>query len=472
MNPLPGGGNLAASAHGEKGETLYKPDSQPGQFEFRGYSLDKSTGKAFFHYGFDNGLSFTEEIDFGLPFPEVGGPLRRPLEASLRGLSVALGISYYKAFLPERLVLSGFELSASQNAFFEKMYRHGLGEFAYRNGINISGRRFFPQGGGPDEPAGRADGALTRRSAVLIGGGKDSVVSTEILRAGGEPSVLFAVNPKRPIAACMQASGLPSIAINRKLDPLLFKLNEAGALNGHVPITGILSFIALAGAFVHGYDRIILSNERSANEGNVSVGADQVNHQYSKTIFFEQDFRSYLADTVPGWVDYFSLLRPLSELRIANLLAKTTRYDSAFSSCNRSFKINGEPMEARWCLDCPKCRFTFLALATAMDKQRLTGIFGGDMLDDPAQLEGYRELTGLSGHKPWECVGEIAESAVSILRLSQDPAWKDDFVVSRLAGPLAARLTNPDEVWSALMAPAGEHFLPEHVERMLNAYLG
>jgi hypothetical protein len=465
-------GGLVANARGEKGEALHKPDSPPGQFEFRGYALDEPSGKAFFHYGYDNGLCFTEEIGFGQPFPAPDSVLRKPLEAALRGLSVALGVSYFKAFLPRRLALTAFELSASQNAFFEKMYRHGLGELAFRNGIDISERRFFPQGGGPDEPVRGAGGALARRSAVLIGGGKDSVVSTEILRAGGEPLVLLAVNPKGPITACMEASGLPSITVKRRLDPLLFRLNEAGALNGHVPITGILSFIALAGAFVHGYDRIILSNERSANEGNVSVGAAQVNHQYSKTIFFEKDFRSYLAGAVPGWVDYFSLLRPLSELRIASLLAGTSRYDRAFSSCNRSFRINGAPMEARWCLDCPKCRFTFLALATAMDKQRLTAIFGGDMLDDPSQLEGFRELTGLSGHKPWECVGEIAESAVSILRLSRDPAWKDDFIVSQLAAPLAARLPNPDEVWSALMAPAGERFLPESVERMLNACLG
>ena len=40
----------------------------------------------------------------------------------------------------------------------------------------------------------------------------------------------------------MNASGLPSIAVKRKLDPLLFKLNEAGALNGHVPITGNSEF--------------------------------------------------------------------------------------------------------------------------------------------------------------------------------------------------------------------------------------
>jgi hypothetical protein len=452
---------------------VHKPASRPKLFESRGYSLDEERGKAFFHYGYDNGLSFTEEIDFGAPLPAANSLLRAPLEASLRGLSVALGISYFKAFLPETFVVRDFAFTSAQREFFESLYRHGLGEFAYRNGIDIAGRRFFAEDGGAAAVAPSASGGgLPRRSAVLIGGGKDSIVSTEILRAGGEPMVLFAVNPKRPIIACMDDSGLPSIAVKRKLDPLLFELNEAGALNGHVPITGILSFIAVAGAFVHGYDSVVLSNERSANEGNVSVGDEKVNHQYSKTVAFERDFRAYLADELPGWVDYFSLLRQLSELRIASLLARTERYDRSFSSCNRSFKINGAPMEARWCLDCPKCRFTFLALATSMDKQRLLDVFGGDMLNDPAQLEGYRELTGLSGHKPWECVGEIAESAVSILRLARDPAWKDDCIVAGLAGPLAQRLPNPDEVWDGLMAPASDHCLPARIERMLNAYLG
>lgn len=460
------------------------PASRPKLFESRGYSLDEERGGARFHYGYDNGLSFTEEIDFGAPLPPASSPLRAPLEASFRGLSVALGISYFKAFLPDQFAVRDFVLSERQRAFFESLYRHGLGEFAYRNGIDISGRRFFAGGvaGAGSAASGQAPaatppapvgaGLLPRRSAVLIGGGKDSVVSTEMLRAGGEPLALFAVNPKGPITACMRDSGLPSIVVRRRLDPLLFELNAAGALNGHVPITGILGFIALAGAFIHGYDCIVLSNERSANEGNVAVGDEQVNHQYSKTIAFERDFRAYLADEVPGWVDYFSALRPLSELHIASLLARTTRYDGSFSSCNRSFRINGAPMEGRWCLDCPKCRFTFLALAATMDRQRLLGVFGGNVLNDPAQLEGYRELTGLSGHKPWECVGEIAESAVGILRLSRDPAWKDDFIVAQLAGPLAERLPDPDEVWKRLMTPAGDHCLPERIQRMLDAYVG
>ena len=107
--------------------------------------------------------------------------------------------------------------------------------------------------------------------------------------------VLLAVNPKKPMADCARASGFPLISVTRNLDPLLFKLNENGALNGHVPITAIVSLIALAGAFVYGYDTVILSNERSADEGNIVDAGVQINHQYSKASEFEADLRNYLA---------------------------------------------------------------------------------------------------------------------------------------------------------------------------------
>ena len=78
--------------------------------------------------------------------------------------------------------------------------------------------------------------------------------------------------------------------MTRRLDPALFALNEAGALNGHVPITGILSMIVLACAIIHGFDAIAMSNEHSASAPNIA----DVNHQYSKSFEFEQAFSRLL----------------------------------------------------------------------------------------------------------------------------------------------------------------------------------
>ena len=58
--------------------------------------------------------------------------------------------------------------------------------------------------------------------------------------------MLFALGDAEPIAACIAAAGLPYIRVRRRLDPGLFEAQPGGALNGHVPITGILSAIVLA----------------------------------------------------------------------------------------------------------------------------------------------------------------------------------------------------------------------------------
>jgi len=312
---------------------------------------------------------------------------------------------------------------------------------------------------------------LARRSAVLIGGGKDSLVSLEILKAAKEPMALFAVNPKKPILDCAQASGLPFIRVERHLDEKLFALNEQGALNGHVPITAIVSFIALASAFVHGFDAVILSNERSADQGNLSRDGREINHQFSKTSGMEVALSDYVARYIDKQLCYFSLLRPLSEAHIASLMARTSLYDGAFTSCNRAFQLRPKEEPKRWCRDCPKCRFTFLMLANHMPRARLETIFGGNLLEDESQLAGYEELMGLSGHKPWECVGELAESGAALLMLADKPEWKDARLVRQLAVRLLALMPEPKKIWAELLVPSPQHYLPKRYEEMLNGFL-
>ena len=44
--------------------------------------------------------------------------------------------------------------------------------------------------------------------------------------------------------------------------------------------------------------------------------------------------------------------------------------------------------------------------------------FGCNMLDEPSQVDGFAELCGLLRHKPFECVGEIEESAAVMAHLA------------------------------------------------------
>jgi hypothetical protein len=448
--------------------------AEPDAFVFGGWEADDRTGELRLHYRFSGGPAFCEVIDLAGPLPASGSDLRPGFDAAVQALYLAAGTSYYKAFAPPALEFEAAAPDAAQRAFFQKLYENGLAEFGHRNGLDVGARIRFAEPG-PDGPApagARGDVPLPRRSAVLIGGGKDSLVTLEVLRGAGEPMVLFAVNARAPMTQAAAASGLPLIEVRRRIDPRLFEVNSAGALNGHVPITAILSFVAAAAAFVHGYDAIVLSNERSAEEGNLVHRGRSVNHQYSKTAEFEQDLRRYIHARIHPGLAYFSLLRPLSELHIARLMARTERYDACFTSCNKVFKIRpGEAAPRRWCGDCPKCRFTYLMLATEVPAQRLRRIFGADLLDDPAQVPGYEELTGLAGHKPWECVGELAESGAAILRLAADPVWAEAPVVGALAPRLRTKMPQPDAVWRALLTPSDAHHVPPRFKEMLDDFV-
>ncbi|HQY50643.1 MAG TPA: endonuclease domain-containing protein, partial [Thermomonas sp.] len=159
-------------------------------------------------------------------------------------------------------------------------------------------------------------------------------------------------------------------------------------------------------------------------------------------------------------LQYYSLLRPLSELAVARQFAKTDRYDAHFSSCNRNFHILGERPTSRWCGVCPKCHFVFLALAPFLPKLRLVGIVGRNLLDDAAQQAGYDALLEYGDHKPFECVGEGRESRAAMATLAQRAEWREDVLVKRFANQIAPQLDAGEGVIEPLLALSNEHRIP------------
>ena len=426
----------------------------PGDFICERYRYDPETGALALHYSFDDGPRFEERIVF--PVRALSRRDSEALDRVFRLLLLACGVSYYKAFAPGRVRCTAFPLDHATAAFFTDFYVKGLGEFAWRNGIDLASLlRIVAE---DVEPPAAVPLELPRLTCVPVGGGKDSIVTIECLKQAGEPLVLFSLGNAAPIDATIAQAVLPAIHVTRKLDPALFALNEAGALNGHVPITGILSMIVLACAIILGFDAIAMSNEHSASAPNV----DGVNHQYSKSFEFEQAFSRLLERHVVTGVRYFSLLRPLSEVAIARRFARHAAYFPVFRSCNTAFRQSAERRGTNWCCDCPKCRFVFLALAPFADRQRLVATFGRDMLDEAAQIDGFAELCGLRSHKPFECVGEIEESAAVMAHLAGMPAWRDDVVVRALSPRLHGDL-------AALFVPRGPHLVPERYLAMLDA---
>jgi UDP-N-acetyl-alpha-D-muramoyl-L-alanyl-L-glutamate epimerase len=437
------------------------------EFLFDSYEYDPAGRSLALRYRFAGGPRFEEKLLFDFPPRALSPTATAAADRIFRLIFLLSGVSYYKAFVPPILRCAAFPLDRETAAFLERFYRQGLAEFAFRNGISLQENCRFLADPGP--PAAPIPLDLPRRTCVPVGGGKDSVVSVECLKRAGEPLILFSLGDAEPIRACIAASGLPFIRVRRRLDDALFRVNDAGALNGHVPITGILSAVALAGAALFGFDAIAMSNEHSASAPNLTLGDREINHQYSKSYEFEQDFAGYVSRRISPDIAYFSLLRPLSELEIARRFAKHPQYFSIFRSCNKGFRQAAAGRGRGWCGDCPKCRFVFLALAPFLGKSTLTGIIGHDLLNDPAQFPGFAALCGLGEHKPFECVGEIAESSAAMAHLGAHPDWRDDAVVRQMLGAFPSLQHGDPEEYRASFARQGPHRVPDRYLAMLDA---
>ncbi|GGD36756.1 UDP-N-acetyl-alpha-D-muramoyl-L-alanyl-L-glutamate epimerase [Pseudoxanthomonas indica] len=438
-------------------------------FRFVRCSLDTDSGVARLVYAFDDGPELTETVSFpGAPFT-LDAPRAAAAERALRLLHLITGVSYYKAAVPGDIRVDDYPIDADIAALLDLIYVNGLGEFAYRNGLDLRERVRFPvTAAQADAPAPTL--GLRPHALVAIGGGKDSLVSIEALRKAGVEQTVTWIGGSQLIGACAARTDLPTLNIGRALAPELFEYNRQGAWNGHIPVTAINSAIMVLGAILNDADQVVFSNERSASYGSLIPGTGEVNHQWSKGWACEQALGEYVQKHVAADLQYYSLLRPLSELAVARQFAKSDHYDAHFSSCNRNFHILGERPVNRWCGVCPKCHFVFLALAPFMPKPRLVRIFGRNLLDDVSQTGGFDALLEYQDHKPFECVGEGRESRAAMATLGERPEWREDALVARFNREIRPQLDAGELSVAALLEISGEHRIPTDLWERLRAH--
>ncbi|MEP7186021.1 MAG: UDP-N-acetyl-alpha-D-muramoyl-L-alanyl-L-glutamate epimerase [Rhodanobacter sp.] len=441
---------------------------------FRFTRVSYADGVAELGYAFDDSEELVERISFPQA-PAIPADRRAAFDAALKLLHLIAGVSYYKAGVPPTIELADGPLDDASAELLDQLYLHGLAEFAYRNGLDLRGRISFPRSTTSLSPTG-GDGHgeetaplhvtklnLPARTLVPIGGGKDSLVAVEAIKAiGGEATAVWVGNSAL-IAACAERTGLPMLNIQRELSPALFELNRLGAWNGHIPVTAVNSAILAVAAILYGYDSITFANERSASAATLEYDGQQVNHQWSKGYAFEQLLGDWLRTHVATDLNYCSLLRPYSELAITRAFAKLTPYFDGFSSCNRNFKLLGPKPVDRWCGQCPKCHFVFLALAPFLPKPRLLSIFGRNLLDNESLAGGFDALLEYQDHKPFECVGEGAEARAAMYALSQRPEWQEDALVARFRSEILPQLDPADLALEPWLMPGTEHRIPERL---------
>ena len=376
-------------------------------FIYEGYSIKKDNDKT------------TITFDFNVPnlthyYPTI--ELNNYIESDYTNyLIFHIGlvelISYWKATCSKNVIIKAGYLNNDQIEWFKKLYYYGLGELFYTNGITPNYDDFMNITCVIDETNITYPNYNGVGNLIPVGGGKDSNVTLELLKDSYDTNNVFIVNPKEVHLSCANAANYTDnkiLSIKRTIDKNLIELNKKGFINGHTPFSAMVAFTSFLTAFLNNKRYIVLSNEASANESNIDD--TKINHQYSKTYEFENDFNEYTKKYFKIDITYFSILRPLNEYQIALLFSKYEKYHNIFKSCN----VGSKEKPWIWCSNCPKCLFVYIMLSPFLYKEKLINIFNNDLYENKELLNTFIDLTGYGKNKPFECVGTYEEIRYAI----------------------------------------------------------
>jgi hypothetical protein len=438
-------------------------------FIFESYAFDSAAGEILLNYSLDGEVQFTEKLTLQKEGLFPGGVDEELLNRALFMLHLIGGISYYKTCCPKSMEIRSGSLTQKQAEFWNTVYKKGLGEFFYRNDMDFEGLIDFPYED-IQAPEALPIEEVHNRTLVPIGGGKDSIVTAELLKSAGMECALFRMGNHPLIEQAVEVANLPLISVERSLGKNLFTLNEEGALNGHIPITAYLSCLTVVTALLYGFDFIAMSNERSANEGNFEWKGHDINHQWSKSQEFEKMFQNYVHEYLTRDLDYFSLLRGMSELLIAEQFASHPKYFSCATSCNANWRIVKDRPQERWCNTCPKCAFAFSQFAAFLPREQLMSIFGANLYDKEELLPLYKQLLGMEGFKPFECVGTPEETAAAMVLALTKREMENTPVIQMFLREKAESISQPDALVGELLTPTDDHTVPARFLMQLNAH--
>jgi UDP-N-acetyl-alpha-D-muramoyl-L-alanyl-L-glutamate epimerase len=447
-------------------------------FRYEGFATDPERGLLTCRYSLD-GRDFAERVSLS-PGPRWETPAAR---AAARLVFLLAGVSYYKTAAPPVIDLGSTPLTDLERAFLRDFYRQGLGEYAYKNDLDLSDLRIeaptalaaalaaeaSEASETPAAPAPPPRPVRLGRALVPFGGGIDSIVTVEGVRKVAADVALFVVSrPGDRFAAIerpAEVSGLPVVRAGREIDPQLLRSAELGFRNGHVPVTGVISAIAVLAAVLDDRDVVVMSNEWSASVPTLEYRGEPVNHQYSKSAAFEAAFRDVLAADPAAMPGYFSAIRDRTELWVGDKFAALTEYHATFRSCNKAFIIDRQRRLDHWCGTCDKCCFIDLILAPFMSAEQLRAVFaadggGGEPLDNPELAPKFEALLG-SGTKPFECVGEVNECRAAVVLAARRPDRAGSPLLQKLAAEINARPDAPTQIEiEAMRRPVGASFVP------------
>lgn len=337
--------------------------------------------------------------------------LKEVIENLVFNLGIIEGLSYWKATCSPLIEVRAGSLSKDQIDWWEKIILKGMGQYFFENQVDFQEKDFLKIKAGEGKIKSKN---LNLNSQILVpmGGGKDSATTLELLQKLKYRLRCFSLNPTNPAEEIIKLNNIPDpVFAKRMIDPKLLELNRNGFLNGHTPFSAYIAFLTVLVAVIFDYKFIAASNERSSNEGNVEYLGEMINHQWSKSIEFENEFRKYSKKYLVKDVEYFSFLRPLYEVQIAKIFSRYPKYFQKFISCNDAFKTNSglKVPQNFWCNRCPKCLFAYIILYPFLETRQLQEIFRKDLFEDSNLISLLDQLAGEKDFKPFECVGTKKE---------------------------------------------------------------
>lgn len=442
-------------------------------FEFVSYQFDRTKQHILFKYAIiiaEKRTEFTETIVLShVPNDEIPEQL---LDQLLHSLHIMLGISYWKLYCPTEIVIKTKSITKEQAQFWNTVYTKGLGEFFYKNKIDFRNLVSFPY----EESMQAKSISFKRRnrSLVGIGGGKDSIVSAELFKKHNKDfkSLIIDTQKEHVIATDVAKQiGKETITIKRLVDTQLFELNKLSeTYNGHIPVSAIYAWIGILIGLLYDYSYIVVSNERSANYGNTEYLGETINHQWSKTAEFEALFQDYIKTYITPDIIYFSLLRSYSEYKITQLFAQYPSYFKEFSSCNTNYAIHKDIPRSKWCGECPKCAFVFIMLAAFIPKEELLSIFGENLLEKESLVKTFKELLGIEGVKPFECVGTPEEVTLAFYKVYEKGAFAESVIMKMFETEVLPNITDTEKL-EQIALQNGDNLVPDEFSSISNLML-
>lgn len=398
-------------------------------YEKYSYKISGNNLEIFFEFRINPGIIFIPKISIeNIDIKRIKKIGDGGLDNLIFSLGMIEALSYWKATCSKEIIIKAGYLDKDQTKWWKDLIIDGMGQFFFENKVDFRKPSFITIKSefSDKKSENKKKANHSNRILIPVGGGKDSVITLEVLKKVKKNIRCFSLNPTLSAIKIMNLGCKNPIIVRREIDEKLLRLNRNKFLNGHTPFSAYLGFLSMLLAEIFDYKYIALSNERSSNEGNVKYLGKEINHQWSKSFEFEQRFRDYSKKYLSQGIEYFSFLRPLYEIQIARIFSRYSRYFPIFLSCNEAYKTNSgrKKPSKKWCRKCSKCLFAFIILYPFIREKDLINIFSKNLFKEKGLLPIMEELIGEKRFKPFECVGTTKES-LAALYLSWQKAKKE-----------------------------------------------